>query len=226
LDQVPVPERFGEKNNSRKGAKGAKEEKERRSIERQSHARRWPRRIRCGDGWPGVCWCRRTCGEPQRCGRRTKNLVFLGALGAFARVSSYRDDITQRRPPRAFAGRVRSLAAFGPQAADRRVHRGADSTVARAALHAAGIACPLYGVHHRIETRVHQVAQVPSPLFSGLHDRLQCQSTERRFAVGSSCLSVGTSAEKCCRLATARKCTPKLRTSARSADRASGRRAI
>src|SRR5690554_2135132 len=43
-------------------------------------------------------------------------------------------------------------------AADRRVHRGADSTVARAALHAAGIACPLYGVHHRIETRVHQVA--------------------------------------------------------------------
>ena len=65
----------------------------------------------------------------------------------------------------------------GPQSADRcriRDHR-THSPVPGASLHAARIVRPLHRVNDRVETRSHQVAQMPSPTIFALHVSLRFQ---------------------------------------------------
>ena len=101
----------------------------------------------------------------------------------------------------------------GPQPADRRRARdecAADSPMPRTALQAAWIVCPLHRVYDRVETRGHQVAQMPSPTVFALHHaRSDCHDDQSTLAHKSQflvlrpvistlyCRHLATDAENC-----------------------------
>ena len=99
----------------------------------------------------------------------------------------------------------------GPQSADRcriRDHR-THSPVPGASLHAARIVCPLHRVYDRVETRSHQVAQMPSPTIFAFHAHSDSQVVHSTLAGKSQFLvlrpvistpyrrHLATDAEKC-----------------------------